>query len=94
MNLFGLTLGARRPKSAQTAKDRLQILLAHERGHGSGTPDYLPDLQRDILTAVRKYVDVDMEHVDVRMDRDKDISSLEINVEIPGGKRSGGRPDR
>lgn len=92
MNLFGLNLGSRRAKSAQTAKDRLQILLAHERSRGSGTPDYLPDLQRDIVQAVRKYVDIEIEDVDVRMDRSRDISSLEINVEIPAGKKPGSDP--
>ncbi|GGF54926.1 cell division topological specificity factor MinE [Mameliella alba] len=86
MSLFGLSLRSRRAKSAQTAKDRLQILLAHERGRGSGAPDYLPALQRDIVQAVRKYVDIEMDDVDVRMDRSKDVSSLEINVEIPAAK--------
>ncbi|ETW13179.1 cell division topological specificity factor MinE [Roseivivax marinus] len=83
MSLFGISLKSRRPKTAQTAKDRLQILLAHERGRGSDSPDYLQDLQRDIVQAVRKYVDIGLDDVDVRMDRSNDISSLEINVEIP-----------
>ncbi len=94
MSLFGLSLRSRRPKSAQTAKDRLQILLAHERSRGSGAPDYLPDLQRDIVRAVRKYVDIEIDDVDVRMDRGKDVSSLEINVEIPAGPPAGARSKR
>ncbi len=82
MSLFGFTLKPRRPKSAQTAKDRLQILLAHERS-GTDTPDYLPDLQRDIIAAIRKYVTIAADDVDIRMARDDKVSSLEINIEVP-----------
>ena len=83
MSLFGFSLRSRRPKSAQTAKDRLQILLAHERRGGSGGPDYLPMLQADILAVIRKYMQINEDEVDIRMERKDDISSLEINIEIP-----------
>ncbi len=83
MSLFGFSLRTRRPKSAQMAKDRLQILLAHERRDGSDGPDYLPMLQADILAVIRKYVQIKQEDVDIRMERNDDISSLEINIEIP-----------
>lgn len=83
MSLFGFSLRPRRPKSAQAAKDRLQILLAHERRDGSNGPDYLPMLQADILAVIRKYVQIKQEDVDIRMERNDDISSLEINIEIP-----------
>ncbi|MBB3995736.1 cell division topological specificity factor [Sulfitobacter undariae] len=83
MSLFGFSLRPRLPKSAQTAKDRLQILLAHERRDGSDGPDYLPMLQSDILAVIRKYVQIKQEDVDIRMERNDDISSLEINIEIP-----------
>lgn len=83
MSLFGFSLKPRRAKSAQTAKDRLQILLAHERGSGSAQADYLPDLQRDILTVIRKYMQIEEDGVDIRMERNDDISSLEINIEMP-----------
>lgn len=86
MSFFGLSLKSRRGKSAQTAKDRLQLLLAHERSGGAGAPDYLPALQREIVEVVRKYVKVEDESVDIRMDRSDDVSSLEINVELPAGR--------
>lgn len=83
MSLFGFSLKPRRAKSAQTAKDRLQILLAHERHGGADTPDYLPQLQRDIIEVIRKHMKVDDADVDIRMERDDDVSSLEINIEVP-----------
>lgn len=83
MSLFGFTLRPRRANSAKTAKDRLQILLAHERRGGADTPDYLPDLQRDIIEAIRKYVKIGDDDVNVRMERGDDVSSLEINIELP-----------
>lgn len=83
MNLFGFA--RKRPtQSAQTAKDRLQILLAHERSSGTAEADYLPMLQRDIIAAIRKHVPIVGEKdVDVRMERGDQMSSLEINIELP-----------
>ncbi|ASM73617.1 MULTISPECIES: cell division topological specificity factor MinE [Roseobacteraceae] len=83
MSLFGFSLRPRRTKSAQTAKDRLQILLAHERSDGSKGPDYLPLLQADILAVIRKYMEIKEDEVDIQMERNDDVSSLEINIEIP-----------
>lgn len=81
MKRFGLPLWPRRPGSAQTAKDRLQILLAHERS--GATPDYLPQLQRDIMEVIRRHVKIADEAIDIRMERGTDLSSLEINIELP-----------
>ncbi|MHA6345429.1 cell division topological specificity factor MinE [Roseivivax sp. CAU 1761] len=81
--MFGFTLRPRRPRSAQTAKERLQILLAHERGDDGPSADFLPMLQRDILEAIRRHVKVDNDAVDIRMEQADDISSLEINIELP-----------
>ncbi|MFG6084312.1 cell division topological specificity factor MinE, partial [Paracoccus litorisediminis] len=53
MTMFGISFRPRKPNPAQTAKERLQILLAHERAGGT-SPDFLPLLQRDILEVVRR----------------------------------------
>jgi cell division topological specificity factor len=74
-----------RPKSAETAKERLQILLAHERVHRSG-PDYLPLMQKEILAVIAKYMEIDEDKVAVKLDRSGDFSTLELNIEIPGPK--------
>ncbi|SER47473.1 cell division topological specificity factor MinE [Tranquillimonas rosea] len=85
--MFGFSFKPRnKGKSAQTAKERLQILLAHERGGNGSSPDYLPMLQRDILEAIKKHVHVERDAVDIRMERDDELSSLEINIELPGGR--------
>ncbi|HXP97639.1 MAG TPA: cell division topological specificity factor MinE [Telmatospirillum sp.] len=74
----------RRPTrgTAVAARERLQILLAHERAGLSG-PDFLPQLQREILDVIRKYVQVDDQRVQVKLDSDQNYSVLEVNIELP-----------
>ncbi len=81
MALFGLFSGKKKT-SAAAAKERLQILISHERQNRQG-PDFLPDLQRDILDVVKKYVAIRDDHVRVRLDRAGDASVLELNVTLP-----------
>jgi len=83
MRLFEFLL-PRRPTSATVAKERLQLVLAHERASRTG-PDFLPALQRDLLAIVRKYVQADEDAIEVRLDRTGNASVLEINVELPIG---------
>ena len=78
------------PSSAAAAKDRLQILLAHERADRSRA-EFLPLLQRDILEVVKRHVKVDGDHVAVSLQKDGDVSTLEINVELPDGQFSPAR---
>ncbi len=82
MKGFGFPLWPRKATSAQTAKERLQILLAHERGAGAG-PDWLPQLQREVMELVMRHVQIDPDAVDVKMERGKEFSSIEINIELP-----------
>ena len=68
--------------TASIAKERLQIIVAHERGKRE-QPDYLPQLQQEILEVIRKYVNVDQEQVQVQLDKNDDCSILELNVTLP-----------
>jgi cell division topological specificity factor len=68
--------------TAPAAKERLQILLAHERT-GSVAPDYLPRLHRDILDLIARYVSVDEDKVSVQFDNAGNVSTLEVNIELP-----------
>ena len=80
----------RRPpvsSTAQTAKDRLQVILAHER-HDRTQPDYLPSLQKDILDVIRKYVEVASDKLRIRLQRGDRMSMLEIEVELPAAQRT------
>ncbi len=72
-----------RRNSAPVARERLQILLAHERGIVDGQPDLVSILREEILTVVAKHVSVDQEQVRVQMNRDATASTLEIEVELP-----------
>ena len=77
----------RRPApSAPAAKERLQILLAHERA-GAVSPDYLPRLYKEIVELVAKYVPIDEDKVSVQFENTGTVSSLEVNIELPNGTK-------
>jgi cell division topological specificity factor len=71
----------RRPPSADTAKQRLQLVIAHDKGAGGF--EFLPLLQREILEVIKKYVEVDVRKVRVDIERGEQMSILELNVELP-----------
>jgi cell division topological specificity factor len=73
-----------RTASAPVAQERLQILLAHERGLRR-QPDLLDVLQAEILAVVSRYIVLDPEKVTVRMDRRKHVSTLEVDIEVSNG---------
>ncbi|MDX1504427.1 MAG: cell division topological specificity factor MinE [Spongiibacter sp.] len=68
--------------SASVAKERLQIIVAHERNQRN-QPDYLPKLQQELLEVIRKYVDVDQDQVEVALDNNGNYSVLELNITLP-----------
>ncbi len=82
MNLRRLLGG--RTASAPVARERLQILLAHERGL-RGQPDLLGLLRAEILAVVSRHIVLDPDKVVVRMDRGKTVSTLEVDTEVPNG---------
>ena len=71
----------KRTESASVAKERLQIVLAHERA-GRNAPDFLPLLQKEILAVVAKYLDVSDEMIKIHLEKVGETSMLEINVEL------------
>jgi cell division topological specificity factor len=81
MNIFRLFCQRRQP-SAPEAKERLQILLAHERA-GTGQPEYLPRLHRDILKAVGKYVEINTDKIQVTLSSEGNVSKLAVDIELP-----------
>ncbi|AKC85843.1 cell division topological specificity factor MinE [Pseudoxanthomonas suwonensis] len=70
--------------TAETAKNRLQIIIAQERS-SRGAPDYLPLLRRELLEVIKKYVNVDAEAVKVDVIKDGDHDVLDISVALPEG---------
>ena len=71
-----------RDDSAAIAKERLQIIVAHERAKRR-EPDFLPSLQKELLEVIRKYVEVDQNDVEVQLDRNGNCSVLELNITLP-----------
>jgi len=69
--------------TASAAKERLQIVLAHERISRKGE-DFLPKLQREIVELVARHVAINPEKVNVALERGGDLSALAITVELPG----------
>ena len=91
MALFRFLFPAR-PTSAAIAKERLKIVLAHERA-GSQAPDFLPKLQKDLLDVVGRYVEIRDDMIRVNLGKSGETSLLEINIEIDGAKpRTGPTP--
>lgn len=72
-----------RSNSAAVAKERLQIIVAHERSSRRSSPEYLPALKRELLEVVRKYVTIDQDQIKVHVDRDGDYEVLELNIMLP-----------
>jgi len=79
---------SRKKNTANIAKERLQIIVA-ERRRSDAEPHYLPQLRKDILEVICKYVQIDPEMVTVQLEqKDGDISILELNVTLPEAEES------
>ena len=85
--IFDFLLGQKNKNTAAKAKDRLQIILAHERSDRK-TPDYLPKMREEILQVIGKYVDVDPEQLNLSIDEDNGFEVLELNLVLPENSRS------
>lgn len=90
MSMLSFLLGEKK-KTASVAKDRLQIILAHERNgrNASEQPDYLPALQRELLAVISKYVSINIADIKVNLERQDELEVLEVKIELPdtGGGR-------
>ena len=76
-----------RPQTAPAARERLQILLTHERSSGS-QPDLVAILREEILAVIAKHVKVDADKVQVKMERGAAVSTLEVDIEIPMAEKA------
>ena len=85
MNYLFNIFKTRTATSAPVARERLQILLAHERGAGSsGSHSQLVAvLQEEILAVIARHMQIDRDKVVVKLDRAEDVSMLEIDIEMP-----------
>lgn len=72
-----------RKNSAALAKERLQVVVAHRRSEHADHPAYFPNLQKDLLQVLRKYVEVGEDAVQMDIERDGDLDVLELNITLP-----------
>ena len=83
MNIFDFFRERKKQNStASIAKERLSIIVAHERGQRS-QPDYLPALQKELVEVIRKYVNIDQDQVHVALENQGSCSILELNITVP-----------
>lgn len=87
MSLFDLLFGERKPKTAGLAKERLQIILAHERSERSRAPDYLQALQRELIAVISKYVAVKPEDIEVKLEHQDSMDVLAVKIELTDSAR-------
>lgn len=80
MNVLNFVLGRR---SASVARDRLRILLAQERSDTHARYDLLSVLREEILQVVSRHVELDRDRIKIRAQRGHNVSTLEIDIEIP-----------
>jgi cell division topological specificity factor len=81
-----------RRTSAPVARERLQVLLAHERTIVGGESDLVAILREEILAVIAKHMSVPQDSVQIKMDRGASVSTLEVDIEIPTSITAGMRP--
>lgn len=87
MSFLSFLLGEKK-KTASVAKERLQIILAHERsGRGGSRADYLPQLQQELVAVISKYVNIRPDDIKVHLERQDDLEVLEVKIELPDAVR-------
>ncbi|TQV61840.1 MAG: cell division topological specificity factor MinE [Halothiobacillaceae bacterium] len=86
MSLLNFFRG-KKESTAKQAKERLQIIIAHERAQlrdgARGGHDFLPKLEKELLEVIRRYVNVSDESVKVKLDREDGVDVLELNITLP-----------
>ncbi len=85
MSLLSFLLGEKK-KTASVAKERLQIILAHERVGRNAKPDYLEALQRDLVAVISKYVSINPDDIKVHLERQDNLEVLEVKIELPDAR--------
>lgn len=71
-----------KPKSANAAKERLQIIIARERNTANG-PDFMPALHRELIEVISKYTRVNPDDIKISLDRQGNLEVLDVNIVLP-----------
>ena len=81
MSLLSYFFGTKQ-KTASMAKERLSLIIAHERD-GNRAPDFLPALQRELIEVISKYVNVGIDDIKVQLEKQDNCEILEVNITLP-----------
>lgn len=76
-------LRGEKKSSASIAKNRLQLILINERGSGRNGPDFLPQLQKELIAVISKYVKINPDDIKINLDRQDSLEVLEVKIEMP-----------
>lgn len=82
MSLLTFLFGEK-PRSANLAKERLQLIIARERGSDSNAPDFLPKLRDELIAVISKYVQIDNDGVKFNVQKQDNLEVLEVNIVLP-----------
>ena len=82
MSFLSFLLGEKK-NTANVAKERLQIILAHERDSSKPQAEYLPALQRELIAVISKYVSIDPADISVKLERQANLDVLAVKIELP-----------
>ena len=86
MGFLSFFIGEKK-QTASVAKERLQLILAHERsGRNAPAADYLPQLQRELVAVISKYVKINPDDVIVSMERQDNLEVLAVKIELPDAR--------
>jgi len=69
-------------KTAAVAKERLSLIIAHERS-SNRAPDFLPALQQELIQVISKYVNVGADDIKVQLEKQDNCEILEVNITLP-----------
>ena len=81
MSILSFLLGEKK-KTAGVAKERLQIILAHERTGRGPSADWLPALQRELVAVISKYVKIEPDDIRVNLEKQEQLEVLEVKIEL------------
>ena len=83
MSLFSFFLGEKK-KTSTLAKERLQFILMHGRSaRTTASPDFLPELQPELIAVIGKYIKIDHKDIKVNLERQDNMEVLEVKIELP-----------
>ena len=85
MSLLSMLFG-NKPKTAAVAKERLQLIIAHERSGPSNAQEFLPVMQKELIAVISKYVTINPDDIKVSLEKQGNYEVLELNIVLPDAK--------